>query len=220
MVFCSDNAFCASLPAGERARLCEGCRKRLVKAGSIDLSDRMAEENAIVLDGALLAVARTGEGASRAPSPTMSSLCLPGRFLSQEVIFHLRGDVPASSVTMEYLTDCCVASFSPAFIGRLYDESRLFAQRLHESDIQLLFDHATYIGSLRAEGAFAKTALLVQQLAQQRLFVPNNSLALLLACDRTTVSRAMARIRRELPDLWAAFEASRHRSIEMLRPEA
>ncbi len=63
----------------------------------------------------------------------------------------------------------------------------------------IMFDQTKYAGIMRSEGAYAKVVLLLKALASCRVCVPERHIADILACDRTTVSRAGARIRRSFP---------------------
>ena len=143
---------------------------------------------------------------------------MPGRVLSQDILLDLQGRPPMPYITMDCLTDCCIAMMEHRFVRSLYAEDPAFARRMNESAVRIMYDISTYSGIMRAEGAFAKTVLLMRHLSAYGLFLSNNHISDVLSCDRTTISRMIARVKRELPEVWDAYQANKHRKITVLNP--
>lgn len=217
-MYCSDNDFCRSLDDDARQRLCIGCRKRLSRAGSLEASGRFVDKTIIVLDG-IVASSTHGEASVQERNALhLFSFCMPGRVLFQDALFGIQDNNPSPYVSMECLTDCCIAAFDHEFVRMLYSTNPYFARKVNESAVMIMYDYAKYAGILRAEGMFDKVVLLIRHLVDYQLFLSNNHLAQVLACDRTTVSRAVARVRCELPELWERYVANKHRPIELMAP--
>ena len=104
-----------------------------------------------------------------------------------------------SYISMDFLTDCCMATFDHRFFLGLYEADAAFGRKVNESAVMIMFDQTKYAGIMRSEGAYAKVVLLLKALASCRVCVPERHIADILACDRTTVSRAGARIPGSFP---------------------
>lgn len=219
MDHCSDNAFCSSLPKSMRDELCEGCRKRIFGAGSLEVATQAIERASIVIDGAYAGTGTKSDPDDRTIAPQLYTFCLPGRLLFQDVLLGIESRSPTPMTSMTCLTDCLIATFEYRFLLDLMEASPVFARRVNESAVQLMYDMSEFIGILRTEGAFAQTVLLLRYLAKADLCVSSNDLADILSVNRTTISRALSRVKREMPELWDAYQANRRRPIVLLEPE-
>lgn len=219
MDYCPENTFCASLPNEVRSRLCQGCRKRLYKAGSLEVATRAVDRAAIVIDGAYVAKGTKADDDGRSIAPRMYTFCLPGRLLFQDVLFGMETKSVTPIVTMACLTDCLIATFEYSFLLDLIEKDPVFARRVNESAVQLMYDMSEFIGILQTEGVFAQLVLLLKYLVKAGLYVSSNDLADTLSVNRTTISRALGRVKREVPELWQAYQSNKRRPVRMLNPQ-
>lgn len=116
---------------------------------------------------------------------------------------------------MECLTDCAIASFDGALFNGFYNTNPVFARRVGESAIQMMSDHARFIGILSSEGAYRKTLLMIQYLLEYDLYLANKDIARMLSCNPTTISRSVRRIKKEAPNLWSSYQRNKHRAITL-----
>lgn len=219
MLDCSANAFCASLPADVRAKLCEGCRRRLSKAGSLRLYDNFNRDVSIILDGVMSGSSFTGERDLDSVSVLpLFSLCLPGRPLSLDVTFFGEQTVdamPYSYNDMTCLTDCCIATIDHELVRRLFEEDAEFRWCLAQAMMNLMGDGLQFCAIMRAGSVYAQVNLLMQKLMEFNLYLSRHDVATVLACNRTSVSRAFARAERERPDFFSRYTANKNRPITL-----
>lgn len=184
----------------------------------MDVFEHIVDKVIVVLDGVVASSSRPHGAFPFDDELPHYSLCMPGRVLSQDVLFGMNEGNPLSYISMDFLTDCCMATFDHRFFLGLYEADAAFGRKVNESAVMIMFDQTKYAGIMRSEGAYAKVVLLLKALASCRVCLPERHIADILACDRTTVSRAGARIRREFPDLWERYLANKNRRVEMLYP--
>lgn len=218
-MFCSDNDFCRTLSAEVRTMLCEGCRRRLLRAGSLEVFDQVVDKTFIVLDGVCVSSMHDTDVNPGEAAIPLYSFCMPGRVLSQDILLDVKGKPAMPYISMGSLTDCCIATLEHRFVLDLYRNHPAFSRSVNESAVRIMYDVSTYAGIMRAEGAYTKTVLMMRHLLEHGQYLQNHHLADVLACNRTTISRAVTRARQELPDLWAAYNANKHRRIKILQPE-
>lgn len=204
---CGENDFCASLPRETLLTLCAGCNRRHVKAGSIDVMDDRSRM-LLVIEGVYM-----GESYADGPeSPAEQfALCFPGRLLNQDVLLGMRPPGPPSFSVAKCLTDCVIASFDLRLARTLYAEDPLFAKRAAESAINIMYDYALFCSIMRQEGGAAKVGKLFELLANRGIYLPSKSVAELLSCNRATVTRAIAAIKKADPDLWSSYAGCKQR---------
>lgn len=213
---CSNNSFCASLTPEIRARLCQGCSRRFLRAGSSISYSEIADRATLVLDGLL--VNKTDSWNPQDNSPCLYTPNFAGRLLYQDTLLNVRRDYEYDYITIECLTDCRLATFKYRHVQTLYDEDPTFARKVHESAILLMYDLAKYIGVLRTSSAFAKTRAAVDLLIQWDTHLSNNGLAQLLALDRTTVSRELTNLKHREPILWKTYVGLKKHRIDVPEP--
>lgn len=218
-MFCSDNDFCHSLSAETRKKLCSGCRRRLLRAGSLEVFEQVVDKTFIILDGVCVSSMSDSQNRPAQSNLPLYSFCMPGRVLSQDILLGLQDNPEMPYISMDSLTDCCIATFEHAFVFEMYETDPAFARKVNESAVHIMFDLSKYAGIMRAEGAYAKTVFLMRHLLEHQLYLQNHHLADVLSCNRTTISRMVTRVKQELPDLWKAYRINKHRSIEILHPE-
>lgn len=213
---CTSNEFCGSLEAGTREKLCSHCRKRLMKAGSVQIYEDFEREASLLTDGIVLISGYVGEDVlSDCESVPTCYLGVPGRMLSTNVTFREGGGQEAYGYnSMEYLTDSCVAKFDHAVIRELFASDEGFARALMLSGLRIMEDGCAMTAILRAGSVYLGVFHLVRYLSQQNAFLTQQQLAQLLHRDRTTVARSVARIRKEHPGIWESYAFNRGRKVE------
>lgn len=214
---CASNEFCASLDASTRERLCPHCRKRLMKAGSVQIYEDFEHEASLLTDGIVLISGYVGEDVlSASESVPTCYLGVPGRMLSTNVTFREGGGQEAYGYnSMEYLTDSCVAKFDHAVIRDLFASDEGFARALMLSGLRIMEDGCAMTAILRAGSVYLGVFHLVRYLSQQNAYLTQQQLAYLLNRDRTTVARSVSRVRKEHPDVWESYVLNKGRKVEL-----
>lgn len=217
---CSENAFCSSLPPATRKKLCEGCHRSLIKAGSIQLYRDFERHAMLILDGALMSSIHVGEDVLDYSEdvPTFY-LGVPGRMLATNVTFRRREKMYYGNNGMEYLTDCCIASFEHETIRELFFSSKDFAQCMALSMIRIMEDTCEMSAILRAQSVYLSVHHFMRYLAQFDLYLTQQQIADVLNCDRASVSKAVARLRKRSPALAQRYAHNKLRRIGALDPE-
>lgn len=204
---CSENEFCQSLSAATRERLCQGCHKRYLKAGSLDVFENFVDKLFIVLRGCIVA-STEDEALEKLPS---YSFCAPGRLLNQNSLFELGGADSFAYVRYDFPADSVVAVFDRDFIVELYAQDRNFARMANKSAVMIMLDMSGYASIMRVSGMTKKIELALGFLIDHGIYLPGHTLADLLACNRTSVSRAIAQTRATRPELWERYQEMKHR---------
>lgn len=224
MLDCSKNMFCASMPDDTRAKLCAGCHRRLSKAGSMRLYENFGREVSVILDGAICGSSLVDENAiDNNPTLPLFALCLPGRPLSLDFTFfgkELVGVLTYTYNDMVCLTDCCIATFDHGLFRELFDTDRAFALSLMRAAMNLMGDISQFAALERADSVYTKVNLLMQKLMEFDLYLSRSDISSVLACNRTSVSRAFARIAKERPEFFARYSANKNRPTEYFRPRS
>lgn len=217
---CSTNAFCASLPQHIRLELCKHCRRRLVKAGSIQLYEEFEDKSSLLLDGIVLISGHVGEDVMGYSDDVPTCyLGVAGRVLSTNVTFRdVNGNGAYGYNSMEYLTDCCVARFDHETIRALFREHVEFAHSMMLSALRIMEDGCMMTAILRADSVYLSVYHLVQYLRQQNVYLTQVQIAGLINHDRASVSKAMNRIKKEHPASWQAYHANKGRTISIAHP--
>lgn len=214
---CSCNEFCSSLTDATREKLCRHCRKRLMKAGSIQIYEDFEREASLLTDGIVLISGYVGEDVmDDGDSVPTCYLGVPGRMLSTNVTFREGGGQEAYGYNgMEYLVDSCVAKFDHDVIRELFDSDDDFAHAMMLSGLRIMEDGCAMTAILRADSVYLGVFHLVRYLTQQSAYLTQRQLANLLNRDRTTVARALSRIREEHPEAWTSYAANKGRKVNL-----
>lgn len=220
MANCEENAFCASLGEEVRAQLCAQCHRRLVKAGSIQMYEDFERRASLVIDGIVFISGHVGEDVlGYSDEVPTCYLGVPGRVLSTNVAFRESGGTEEYGYnSMEYLTDCCVACFDHQVVRRLFGESVEFAHAMMLSALRIMEDGCMMTSIMRAHSVYLSVSYLVLYLTQQRAYLTQQQLATLLNHDRTSVAKALARMKRERPQTWEAYCANKGRPVAIANP--
>ncbi len=218
---CSSNAFCSSLPDHIRLDLCKHCKRRLVKAGSIQIYEDFEEKASLLIDGIVLISGHVGEDVvGYSDDVPTCYLGVAGRVLSTNVTFRDGGGDEAYGYnSMEYLTDCCVAHFDHTVIRQLFREHDEFARSMMLSALRIMEDGCMMTAILRANSVYLSVYHLVQYLSQQNVYLSQMQIASLINHDRASVSKAMSRIKKEQPATWDVYHANKGRAISIAHPE-
>ena len=214
---CSENALCASLPDETRRILCANCRTRLSKAGSFSMYQAFDREVSIILDGAICGISHIEEGSiGDSGEIPHFGLCLPGRPIALDATFSRDTtaiDTRYGLSSVLCLTDCHIATFEHELFFELFESDQVFAQRIVQAGILLLMDISQFAAILRAGSVYAKVGLLMQKLMESNLYLSRQDVAMLLSCNRVSVSNAFTRIQKERPSFYAAYIANKNRPI-------
>ena len=218
---CSENELCASLPDETRRKLCARCRTRLSKAGSLSMYEAFDREVSVILDGAICGTTYVDEQEiGKAAELPYFALSLPGRPLSLDVTFSRDASIVEDRYGLSSvlcLTDCHIASFEHGFFFELFETDQTFAQQIVQAGIRLMTDISQFAAIMRAGSVYAKVGLLMQKLLDFRIYLSRQDIAMLLACNRVSVSSAFTRIQKEQPEFYAAYVANKNRPVDYYR---
>lgn len=137
-------------------------------------------------------------------------LGLPGRLLNLDVTFGYDEMQDAYTyVDLNYLTDTWAASFSHHVIRELFDEDPRFRRAVIRSEVQIASDACQIAALFRSNYTYYGLYHLVEILTQYSQFITQQQLADLMNLDRTSISKAVSRFKKEHPDIWEAYTANR-----------
>lgn len=221
MKSCSDNAFCSSLPPSTRKKLCGNCQRHLIKKGSLCFYEEFNKEMHIILDGAICGSFResdVGEQADAGQALPIFALNLPGRILGLDAAAFGRtwsSEQPQSYCVMTYLTDCIMATFSHNAFLELLESDRHFARSTLQSSVLHSGDAMQLSAILRAESIQKQVLLLMKKLIENKVYLSRGDVAMLLGCNRTSISKAFSYAACETPSLYAQYLSNKNRRIEL-----
>ena len=216
---CRDNSLCASLDSASRAKLCAACTRRLVKAGSIQFYNDFETSAVLVLDGAIMFSAHTGEDVLGLSEELPSFYVgMSGCLLGSNATFTPDVHHDYEGNTIEYLSDSCIASIRHYAVRELFRHDEGFAASIARSLVDIMEQACCMSALLRARSVYLAVSYLVTYLTASRIYLTQQQLADIIARDRASVSKAIGRIRRERPDMWAAYECNRGRIVELWQP--
>lgn len=219
---CSQNDFCKSLDADTRCKLCAKCRRKFFKAQSMQMRNDYVQSCMLVLDGVFASSTSLGEGAidHATDAPTLY-IGLPGRLLNLDITFGYDDLQPAISYSnFHYLADTWVASFSHHVIRKLCEEDASFRRAVLRNMVGLTSDCCQMTALFRSNYLYFGLYHLVEILASHGQYLNQQQLASLLNHDRTSVSKAFARLKREQPDAWGAYMVNKGRVLTQPYPNA
>lgn len=210
---CTKNDFCRSLPPDTRSKLCSVCRRSFLKAGSIQPRSKSPESCGIILDG--IVVSTTDLSADVVDHDTNNPalyLGFPGRVTGLEYLFDMPEEADAFSyVDLEYLSDSWVASFTVKDIREIYDEDPAFRYAIGSNMMQTTADALQCMALFRANYTYHGLFHLIRMLTDCRQFLTQQQLANIMNHDRTSISKAVSRIKKEHPELWEAYTENKGR---------
>lgn len=191
-----------------------------MKAGSFQLYRDFERHSTLILDGALMSSIYTGEDIINYSDdiPTFF-LGIPGRILATNVTFRRHDKMYYGDNGMEYLTDCCIATFGHNVVHELFIANKDFTQSMALSMIRIMEDSCSVTAILRAESVFLSVFYLIEYLTLARVYLSQQQIANILGRDRASVSKALARIKIEKPALMEEYLINKTRKIEMLNPQ-
>lgn len=216
---CRKNDFCRSLPDEVRTQLCAHCHRRLTRAGSIQLYSDFERHATLILDGAIKSSIYVGEDVLDYSEdvPTFH-LGIPGRILATNMTFGRTEKMHYGNNGVEYLTDCCVATFEHEAMLELFETDNGFARSMALSMIRIMEDTCEIAAILRAQSVHLSVHHLTQLLLQHHIYLTQQQLADVINHDRASVSKALARVKSSDPDLFNAYLSNKGRAVEMFNP--
>lgn len=216
---CSDNAFCASLPEKLRSDLCKKCIRRITKAGSFQLYRDFERHATLILDGALMSSIYVGDDVLDFSDDTPAFyLGLPGRILATNVTFRDTKKAYYGDNGVEYLTDCCIATFEHDFFREMFYSNSDFAHSLVLSMLRIMEDACEVSAILRAPTVLAATHHLILYLSFFDVYLTQQQIANITNHDRASISKAIKQIKKQNPELAQNYISNKGRKIEMLEP--
>ncbi len=219
---CSDNTFCASLPPSTRRKLCGQCQRHLIKKGSLRFYEEFNKEMHIILDGAICGSFRETDAADTSQALPIFALNLPGRILGLDATAFGRTwsiEQPQSYCVMTYLTDCVMATFSHEAFLKLLETDKHFALSTLQSSVLHSGDAIQLSAILRAESIQKKVLLLMRTLIKSNVYLSRGDIAMLLGCNRTSISKAFAYVASEAPTIYDQYLLNKNRRIGLTNLE-
>lgn len=212
---CTRNAFCKTLPPESRKKLCASCRKRFFKAGSIQLRDDFPHSGMLLLDGIVVSTTNLGEDVVNHETDVPALyLGFPGHIVGFEIVFGFKNLNGAFEyLDLEYLTDSWVATFSHEAILELYEKDLAFRHSIGMGLLQLATDALQCVALFRANYTYLGLYHLLKMLAFHGQFLTQQQLAAILNHDRTSISKAISRIKKEYPEVWEAYAQNKNRVL-------
>lgn len=216
---CTTNAFCGTLPAETRRQLCAKCNRRLLKARSFQLYRDFERDATLVLDGALTSSIHAGEDVLNYSKDVPAFyLAIPGRILATNVTFKRDEKMYYGENSMEYLTDCCIATFKHGAIEEFFYNNKDFARSMVLSMIRIMEDACEVSAILRAESTYASVHHMMRYLSGHRIYLTQQQIADIVNRDRASVSKAMSRVKDNSPRLYSEYLENKGRVVEMYNP--
>lgn len=215
---CAMNEFCASLESDARTTLCQNCRKRLEKAGSMQMYNSSVDSCMLILDGALCSITSFGANEMNHEKETPSLyLALPGSLVIGFNLFEIERTVYEYS-GIRYLTDTWVASFDHRVFLKMLDEEPGFAKAVAISfyqDHERMCQIASFVQS---NYSYLGTYHFMKLFESHKLYITQQDIAKIMNHDHSSISKNMKRIKSENPELWNAYMANKNRKPSVSRP--
>ena len=219
---CARNEFCKQLPPESREKLCANCRRRFFKAQSIQMRYDYLQNCMMLLDGCLTTSLDLGasnlDHDNEIPALYVG---FPGRLLNLDITFGFE-DLQDSLEYAEYyyLTDTWVASFSHHIIRKLCDTDSDFRHAVLRNMTLVETDCCQMMALFRPGYTYYGVRHLTEMLANNKVYLTQQQLAQLMSRDRTSISKAVARLKSEHPDLWEAYVNNKGRELTRPMPGA
>ncbi len=210
---CTRNRFCILLPENTRAKLCAHCRRSFFKAKSIQTRQDYLRNCMLVLDGTFISSTQLGVDAiDHETNLPVLYMALPGRLLNLDVTFGFT-DLHKNFeyVDFNYFTDTWVASFSHQTIQDLFDSDPDFRHAVMKNMIELETDVCRMAAMLRSNYTYYGLLHLTEMLANHNQYFTQQQLAEIMNHDRTSICKAIARIKKEHPEKWQAYISNKGR---------
>lgn len=211
---CSQNNFCSSLPDKTRTALCQSCRKCMFKAGSIQTRGDFSQNCMLILDGASCSVEGLDSASfGHSDDEPVLFLALPGRAINLDVTFGFTEMQDAYEYSnFIYLTDTWVASFNHQAIRDLFDADKDFQMALIRNMVRVQSDACRFTALFRANFTFHGVFHLMKLLTEHSIYLTQQDMGRLMNRDRTSISKAVNRLRDENPSLWEAYLKNKGRA--------
>lgn len=190
-----------------------------MKAGSIQLREDFLQSCILVLDGVLTSTTNLSSVMlDHAVDKPILFLFLPGRMLNLDITFKYEDIQPSITYTeVDYRADSWVASFSHNTVRELYETDVDFRHAVSRNMLLLSGDTAQLAALLRSNYTYYGLFHLMKVLAETKQYLTQQQIAELMNRDRTTISKALSRIKDENPELWESFIRNKRRLVS--RPE-
>ena len=144
---------------------------------------------------------------------------LPGRLLNLDITFGYEDrESSIAYANFHYLADTWVASFSHHLIRELCDKDEDFRHAVLRNMVALTSDCCLTTALFRSNYLHYGLYHLVMLLASHGQYLTQQQLATLLNHDRTSVSKAFSRLKKEHPDAWEAYQANKGRVLSQPYP--
>ena len=202
---CSHNAFCRRLSAETRRELCGRCNRRLLKAGSVQSYGDYRQSCVLILDG-VFATRACGANRDFEGDEPAFFIGFPGFVGNLDVSLELNDkDEAFRHLDIEYLTDTRIATFDPKAVRDLYDSHRDFSDAVTWSLLKCAQSSMQFTAMLRANYTYRGLLHLLRMLGESGQYLTHQQLAIIMNRDRTSISKATSRIRREHPETWERY---------------
>lgn len=212
---CQDNDFCRSLQPETRALLCKGCEKRFEKAGSFQQWDSSRTLAMLILDGAICTSTKFDHADIDHSIDTPSlAICLPG-YVITNFGFHGLTRTEYDYQNLRHITDTWVARFDSRTARELYATNLDFVRAYTKSLLVEMETSTKTTAFIRANYTYYGVYHFMKMFEAHGLFVSQQELADIMNCNRSSISKAMKRIREEDPALWQAYFANKGRAVRM-----
>ena len=213
---CSQNAFCRRLSVKTRRELCEHCNRRLFKAGSVQSYGDFRQTGLLVLDGVLVARATEGDFLFEGYEPAFY-IGFPGFFGNLDVNLGFNDkDEVFQHLDIEYLTDAQVAIFDHRAVSDLYDSNHEFSNAVVWSLHKSAQTAMQFTAMLRANYTYQGLLHLLRMLGENGQYLTHKQLAGVMNRDRTSISKAVSRIKKEYPEIWESYAKGKGKTSSLL----
>ena len=144
----------------------------------------------------------------------MTYLGLPGRVLNLDITFGFSTFKDALGYSnYEYLRDTWVAEFPHKAVYEFFDSDREFRQALSRNMLLIETDMCRYTALFRPNYTYLGLYHLLKMLADNDQYISQQSIASLMNLDRTSITKAMSRLKKEEPEVWERYQANKSRKV-------
>lgn len=182
-------------------------------AKSMQMRDDYLQDCMLILDGLFTSTTDLGHGAlDHSKEVPVLYVGLPGRLLNLDVTFGFSDmEVAYAYVDFEYLTDTWAASFSHHVIRRLCDEDIDFRHAVMRNMVQVESDICQLAALFRSNYTYYGIYHFMEHMTKYGLWVSQEQLGKIMNHDRTSISKAVSRIRKEHPGIWERYNENKGR---------
>lgn len=207
IVDCTQNNFCRSLDDDLRSDLCAHCTKRFYAKGQLVYRSDIASRITLVADGVLTTQSTFYEGTLGEDDCPSFFILTNGLLIGVDFLFRETAIKRYEYIHYICLQDTTLAMFDRAYIRDLFESDIRFARAMYENIVVAAGEACEFAAVLRAPDVYQSVSYLLNYATRKNFQITQQQMADITGHSRVSVTRAIARIKAERPELWHRYLA-------------